>query len=128
MLLFLLAGCGPDRGPMREVFKYEVREGDQKKVLPANCTKDEQFSDDLSGDVLKCQSPGYKIALRLYVPNAEESTVANFLQNGTNQELIAFTRKIKGLADKYKLNKWGFYFFAKREGDYFAMESNLQSS
>ena len=91
-----------------------------------NFQKEKTLSDD--GGLVEVRMGGaWKVEVRMHPPGSP-CTVEQFFKRGDPNDFVKLVRKIRRIADKYGLNKWGFYLSAMFSDSCFTISSNYTSS
>ena len=121
----ILSGChtsGGDSGSARESRTPPVPEPDS-----GLCEEIKVFADE-GGTVCQVKNSAHKVEIRINPPGLPDTGLAERFNQASGSQRLKLVRKIHKIADKFQLNKWGFYLNGGSEGRFFVMHSDYLAS
>lgn len=85
------------------------------------------FTDE-AGRVCHYKKSSHKVEIRIYPALNGSSKIKDSFSQSEDRQKVKLVRKIHQIAEKYHLNKWGFYLNGNPDGLYFVLHSNVVSS
>ncbi|MEL7062369.1 MAG: hypothetical protein AAFP00_01430, partial [Bacteroidota bacterium] len=121
ILIGLLWDCTTVQGPAN------TPSNPSQRTPSPHFQKEEELSRD--GVVVEVRVKGQpKVEVHIYPPGSPPLTMEQFFKTGAPNDFVKWVRKIHMIADKYRLNKWGFRLSAKLSDHCFTISSDWVAS